>query len=225
MSDPRSRLPGQFWRRCRASRPASGGGTQPANASNTTLWQAPTVDQCARAYRDLACRALVSNLFLRLEKEHVASGEDNIVPPFRRRDQAVEEPVGRFRSLKTYIELQRFPGLRTLGVNGRSLLQCRRDAERIPGAVGKVAGAIGFDDVLGGHAGKRRHLPRARAAAAPEAVDRTRARFRHRYQSTLPHLRLMALFLLQQSGCRWQVLPVYQNPSLNSYLASSARRQ
>jgi hypothetical protein len=47
-------------------------------------------------------RAPLANSFFRPEEEHVASGENDIVPPLGRRDKAVEEPSGWLRALKAY---------------------------------------------------------------------------------------------------------------------------
>jgi hypothetical protein len=47
--------------------------------------------------------APLSNPFFRPEEEHVVSGKDDVVPPFRRRNQAVEEPVRGLRSLEVHV--------------------------------------------------------------------------------------------------------------------------
>src|SRR6185369_14351093 len=43
--------------------------------------------------------APLANPFFRPEEEHVASGEDDVVPPVRRGYGAMEEPVGGFGTL------------------------------------------------------------------------------------------------------------------------------
>jgi hypothetical protein len=61
--------------------------------------------------------APLANSFFRPEEKHIASGEDNIVPPLRRRHQAVEQPGGSSRSIKIYLEMKRLTGLFAAGVN------------------------------------------------------------------------------------------------------------
>jgi hypothetical protein len=62
-------------------------------------------------------RAPLANPFFRPEEEHIASGENDIVPPLCRRDKAVEEPSGRLRALEAHLEMKRLPGLLATGVN------------------------------------------------------------------------------------------------------------
>ena len=47
------------------------------------------------------------DVLLRPEEIHRASGEDDVVPPLRRRDEAVEEPGGRLGAFAAYRETKR----------------------------------------------------------------------------------------------------------------------
>jgi hypothetical protein len=93
-------------------------------------------------------RAPLPNLFFRPEEEHIVSGEDNIIPPFCRRDKAVKEPVRRLWPLQTDLEMKRLSRLRAMGVNRPRLMECRQDAERVPSAIGKVLNSIRLNDVV-----------------------------------------------------------------------------
>ena len=110
------------------------------------------IDPYKRTHRNIVLRAPGPNLFFRPEEEHVVSGKDDIVPPLRGRDKAVEEPVRSLRSLKTDVEVERLIGLRAARTNCRRLIQRRGDSQRVPGAVGKVLNAIRFHEMLGGNA-------------------------------------------------------------------------
>ncbi len=85
-----------------------------------------------------------ANLLFRPEEEHVASREDDVVPPLGRRYETVEEPVGGLGTVESYVQVQGLAGLLASGVNGRLPLQGRWDTQRIPGAVREVANAAGF---------------------------------------------------------------------------------
>ena len=61
------------------------------------------VDPHQRSHRAFVCRAPLSNLSFRPEEEHVVSGEDDVVPPFRRRHKAVKEPLRGLRPLETHL--------------------------------------------------------------------------------------------------------------------------
>ena len=58
------------------------------------------VNPYERSHRVSMRRAPLANSFFRPEEEHVASGENDILPPLGRWDQAVEEPRGGLRALK-----------------------------------------------------------------------------------------------------------------------------
>ena len=64
-----------------------------------------------RSHRIRLLRAPLPHPIFRPEEEHVASGEDDVVPPVRRGHLAMEEPVGGRRAVEAHRELQRLPAL------------------------------------------------------------------------------------------------------------------
>jgi hypothetical protein len=46
--------------------------------------------------------------FFRPEEKHVASGENNVVPPFGRGNQAMKKPTAGWRTFQTNLQIERF---------------------------------------------------------------------------------------------------------------------
>src|SRR5689334_9938024 len=84
----------------------------------------------------------------RPEEEHLASGEDDVVPPARRRDDAVEEPVARLGTVARDLQAKGLHRLLAARLDDGLLVERRRDAEGVPGAVRVVGDALRADDVL-----------------------------------------------------------------------------
>src|SRR5262245_24182392 len=99
-------------------------------------------------------RTPLTHHVFRPEEEHVASGENDIVPPFCGWDQAVEEPGGRCRAISVYRKMKGLAGLRAAGVNLTRLMECRDYTQGIPGTVGEVLLSSCRDDVLCRHTRK-----------------------------------------------------------------------
>src|SRR5215813_817754 len=95
-----------------------------------------------RPHRITLRRAPLPNPFFRPEEEHGASGEDDVIPPLRRRHQAVEKPRRRFGPFEAHGQTQGLCGLLAPGVHpARSVERCRY-AKGVPGAVGEVLLAV-----------------------------------------------------------------------------------
>ena len=101
-------------------------------------------------------RAPLPRAFFRPEEEHLASGEDDVLPPLCSRHQAVEQPPGGLGAAVGHREIERLQRLLTPGVNDRRLVQRGRDAESVPGAVGVVRDTPGRHPVLRRDARERR---------------------------------------------------------------------
>jgi hypothetical protein len=57
------------------------------------------------------CGAPFANPFFRPEEKHVASGENNVVPPAGGGDKAMKKPAARWRAFQANLEIERFTGL------------------------------------------------------------------------------------------------------------------
>ena len=73
--------------------------------------------------------APVTNPFFRPEEKHVASGENNVVPPFGRGDKAMKEPVAERRTFQGNLQIQQFTGLFAARMTSPRAMQGRRYAE------------------------------------------------------------------------------------------------
>jgi hypothetical protein len=66
------------------------------------------------------------NPFFRPEEKHVVSGENNVVPPPGRGNQAMKKPAAGRRTFQTNLQSERFTGLLAAGVNPpRAMQRCR----------------------------------------------------------------------------------------------------
>ena len=96
-------------------------------------------------------RAPLTNAFFRPEEKHVASGENDIVPPLGRGNEAMKKPAARWRTFQADLQCERFTGLFAPRMNPPLSMQSRRYTECIPGAVSEVLRLIDDYDVLGRH--------------------------------------------------------------------------
>src|SRR5262245_22696072 len=96
-------------------------------------------DRDERAHRRVLGATPRGDVLFRPEEEHSASGEDDVVPPPCRGNGAVEEPGARLRPLARHLEQERLHRVLAPRAHQRGLAKRRRDAQRVPGAVGVVA--------------------------------------------------------------------------------------
>lgn len=75
-----------------------------------------------RSHRVSMCRTPLTHPFFRPEEEHLASSENDIVPPLRGWDETMEEPVGGFWSVEVHCESERLSGLLATGVDNARLI-------------------------------------------------------------------------------------------------------
>src|SRR5437899_11510038 len=61
--------------------------------------------------------APLPNPFFRPEEKHVASGENNVVPPLGRRNKAMKKPAARRRTFQGNLQRERFTGLLATRMN------------------------------------------------------------------------------------------------------------
>src|ERR1041384_1231672 len=94
--------------------------------------------------------------FLRPEEEHVRSGEDEIVPPLRCGNEAVEQPRRRLRPIDADLEDERLAGFLAPRVHTPRSVERRGHSQGVPCAVGEVRGAAHLHAMLCRHAGERR---------------------------------------------------------------------
>jgi hypothetical protein len=73
--------------------------------------------------------APVPNPFFRPEEKHVASGEDNVVPPLRSGNKAMEKPAARRRTFQANLQIKRLTGLLAARTNPSWAMQRCRYAE------------------------------------------------------------------------------------------------
>jgi len=73
--------------------------------------------------------APLPNSFFRPEEKHVASGENNVVPPLGRGNKAMKEPAARRRTFQANLQIERFTGLFAARMNPPRPMQRRRYAE------------------------------------------------------------------------------------------------
>jgi len=73
--------------------------------------------------------APLSNPFFRPEEKHVASGENNVVPPLGRWNKAMKEPTAGRRTVQANVQIERFAGLLAAGMNVPKAMQRRRYTE------------------------------------------------------------------------------------------------
>jgi hypothetical protein len=73
--------------------------------------------------------APLPNPFFRPEEKHVASGENNVVPPPGRGNKAMKKPAARRRTFQANLQIERFTGLLAARMNPSRTMQRRRDAE------------------------------------------------------------------------------------------------
>ncbi len=66
--------------------------------------------------------APAANHFFRPEEEHIASGEDDIVPPLRGWNEAMKKPIRSFGSFEAYCQMKRLVGLLAARMNGARLV-------------------------------------------------------------------------------------------------------
>jgi len=73
--------------------------------------------------------APLPNPFFRPEEKHVASGENNVVPPPGRGNKAMKKPAAGRRTFEANLQIKRFTGLLATGMNSPRAMQCRWYAE------------------------------------------------------------------------------------------------
>jgi hypothetical protein len=73
--------------------------------------------------------APLPNQFFRPEEKHVASGENNVVPPFGRGNKAMKKPAAGRRTFQANLQIERFSGLFAAGMNPPWAMQRRRYTE------------------------------------------------------------------------------------------------
>jgi hypothetical protein len=71
----------------------------------------------------------LSNPFFRPEEKHVASGENNVVPPFGCGNQAMKKPAAGRGTFQANLQMERFTGLLTARLNPSWAMQGRRYPE------------------------------------------------------------------------------------------------
>src|SRR5437016_10647754 len=91
------------------------------------------------------------DVLLRPEEIHRASGEDDVVPPVRRGDEAVEEERLVVRALVAHLDDDRLAAVRARSLDPAVRVECRADAERVPGAVAVPPAPACLDAVRGRH--------------------------------------------------------------------------
>jgi hypothetical protein len=73
--------------------------------------------------------APLANSFFRPEEKHVASGENNVVPPLGRGNKAMEKPAAGRRTFQANLQVERFTGLLAARMNPTRAMQRRRYPE------------------------------------------------------------------------------------------------
>jgi len=73
--------------------------------------------------------APLAECFFRPEEKHVASGENNVVPPSGGGDKTMEKPVARGRTFQANLQVKRFTGLLAAGMNPARAMQRRGYSE------------------------------------------------------------------------------------------------
>src|SRR5881392_3806501 len=69
--------------------------------------------------------APLTNPFFRPEEKHVASGENNVVPPPGRGNKAMKKPAAGRRTFEANLQIKRFTGLLATGMNSRNESQAQ----------------------------------------------------------------------------------------------------
>jgi hypothetical protein len=173
-------------------------------------------------------RAPIANLFFRPEEEHVASGENDIVPPPRSRNNAVEEPVRRFRPLERHIQVIRLAGLLATGVYPPyAVPQSPRVRPNhnwrntvFPPLPRRVVSEHLKTEMP---CGSKIHRPQGRATSEHKASDRHRAHFERPNRHVRPPLRAMACAPSLRNACKRPASPGYQTPSFPPMRPRSSR--
>jgi hypothetical protein len=70
--------------------------------------------------------APLANPFFRPEEKHVASRENDVVPPFGRGNKTMEKPTARRRTVQANLQIERFTGLFAAGMNPTRAMERRR---------------------------------------------------------------------------------------------------
>ena len=73
--------------------------------------------------------APLPNPFFRPEEKHVASRENNVVPPVGRGNEAMEKPTAGRGTFHANLQIERFTGLFATGMNPPRAMHCRQYAE------------------------------------------------------------------------------------------------
>ena len=73
--------------------------------------------------------APLTDPFFRPEEKHIASCENNVVPPFGSGNKAMKKPVAGRRTFQTNLQIYRFTGLLAARMNAPRAMQRRRYAE------------------------------------------------------------------------------------------------
>src|SRR5205085_7835321 len=96
-----------------------------------------------------------SYVLLRPEEMHRASGEDDVVPPVRGRHDNVEDVFVGEGPFVADVDLDRLAAVGTGAGDMAVDMECRRDAEGVPGAVSIPRAAFGLDSVRRRHGRER----------------------------------------------------------------------
>src|SRR2546423_5383266 len=95
------------------------------------------------------------DVLFRPKETHRASGEDRVVPPAGRWDQAMKDGVGRPRTFLSDVDSNRFVAIRACSLDRAVDSERRTDAEGVPGAVAVPGPAGGVHPKGGGNRRER----------------------------------------------------------------------
>jgi hypothetical protein len=73
--------------------------------------------------------APLANPFFRPEEKHVVSGENNVVSPFCRGNEAMKKPAALRRTFQANLQIEEFTGLLAAGMNAAWAMQGHRYPE------------------------------------------------------------------------------------------------
>ena len=73
--------------------------------------------------------APLTHHFFRPEEKHIASGENNVVPPLGRGNKTMKKPAAGRRTFQANLQIERFTGLLAAGMDLPTPMQRRRYAK------------------------------------------------------------------------------------------------
>jgi hypothetical protein len=111
------------------------------------------------------------DVLLRPEEVHRASRKDDVFPPVRGGNEAVEHEALVVRTFAAHLDHDRVGAVRAARLDATVDAERRADPERVPGAVGVPPATGGLDSVRRGNAGEGvRHADLARLVVEDERV-------------------------------------------------------